>query len=44
MAKADVSALADSPEGGPALAFTSDRRPDWKTKSAAEMFKGVPLP
>jgi hypothetical protein len=41
MAKADVSALADSPEGGPALAFTSDRRPDWKAKSAAEMFKGV---
>lgn len=37
----DVAALSSKPEGGPALAFESDKRPAWAPKSAAEMFKGV---
>jgi hypothetical protein len=37
----DISGLADKPEGGPALAFESDRRATWAPKSAAEMFKDV---
>jgi hypothetical protein len=41
MAKEDVSSLASKPEGGPALAFESDRRPVWAAKTAAEMFAGV---
>jgi hypothetical protein len=41
MAKEDVAALADTPPGGPALAFESDRRATWAPKSAAEMFAGV---
>lgn len=42
MAKADVAALASAPEGGPVLAFASDKRKPWTGgKSAAEMFKGV---
>lgn len=41
MTEADVAILAERPEGGPALAFESDRRPTWASKSAAEMFAGV---
>lgn len=37
----DISILADKPKGAPALAFESDKRPDWKEKSAAEMFGAV---
>jgi hypothetical protein len=37
-----IDGLADRPEGGPALAFASDKRPAWAPKSAVEMFKGVP--
>jgi hypothetical protein len=36
-----LDGLADRPEGGPALAFASDKRPEWKQRTAAEMFKGV---
>jgi hypothetical protein len=36
-----VASLADRPEGGPALAFSSDKRPEFVVRSAAEMFKGV---
>jgi hypothetical protein len=41
MPEDDVAALAERPDGGPALAFASDKRPEWKAKSAAEMFAGV---
>lgn len=44
MAKADVAALADTPEGGPVLAFESDKRKPFAPKSAAEMFAGVTVP
>lgn len=37
----DITGLADRPPGGPALAFESDKRPEYKPKSAAEMFAGV---
>lgn len=37
----DISTLADRPEGGPALAFASDRRAEWKAKDVATMFAGV---
>ena len=36
-----IEMLAARPEGGPALAFESDKRPTWSPKTAAEMFKGV---
>lgn len=41
MAKTEVAALARTPEGGPALAFESDKRKSWTPKSASEMFAGV---
>jgi hypothetical protein len=34
----DVTGLADTPTGGPALAFESDKRKEWKQPSAKEMF------
>lgn len=37
----DVSKLAAAPPGGPALAFESDKRPTWESKSVTEMFAGV---
>jgi hypothetical protein len=37
----DISGLADKPEGGPALAFESDKRKPWARKGVDEMFKGV---
>jgi hypothetical protein len=37
----DISDLASAPDGGPALAFESDRRKPWAAKTAAEMFAGV---
>lgn len=37
----DISELASAPDGGPVLAFESDRRKPWAVKSAAEMFAGV---
>jgi hypothetical protein len=37
----DISSLADRPDGGPALAFANDKRPEWKRKSAAEMFGSI---
>lgn len=42
MAKTEVAALAETPEGGPVLAFASDKRKPWAPKSSAEMFKGIP--
>jgi len=36
-----VETLSMKPEGGPVLAMESDRRPEFKRKSAAEMFAGV---
>lgn len=43
MAKAEVAALANTPEGAPTLAFESDKRKPWTGgKSSAEMFAGVP--
>lgn len=39
----DVDALSDKPEGGPALAFDSDKRPAYERKSAAKMFEGVTI-
>jgi hypothetical protein len=43
MAKAEVAALAETPEGGPVLAFASDKRKPWTGgKSSTEMFKGIP--
>jgi len=37
----DVSDLASAPPGGPALAFESDVRKEWKPQSAEEMFGSV---
>lgn len=37
----DVSALVEQPQGGPVLAFASDKRKPFARKSAAEMFAGV---
>ncbi|MGX9443918.1 DUF2800 domain-containing protein [Nitrobacteraceae bacterium UC4446_H13] len=37
----DVATLATKPDGGPALAFESDKRKPWAAKSAAEMFGSV---
>jgi hypothetical protein len=37
----EVHAMAPRPEGGPVLAFASDKRPEFKRKSATEMFAGV---
>lgn len=37
----DISGLADAPQGGPVLAFASDKRKPWSRPSAAEMFQGV---
>lgn len=36
-----VNPMAPRPPGGPVLAFASDKRPEWKQKSAADMFAGV---
>lgn len=36
-----VNAMAPRPDGAPVLAFASDKRPEWRTKSVAEMFKDV---
>lgn len=41
MDKAEVAALADTPEGGPALAFESDKRKSFVVKSIESMFAGV---
>lgn len=41
MDKAEVATLAETPEGGPALAFESDKRKPWVPKSAADMFAAV---
>jgi hypothetical protein len=41
MDKTWVEALSERPDGGPALAFESDKRPTFARKSAAEMFAGV---
>lgn len=39
----DIEGLADKPDGGPVLAFESDKRKPWTGgKSSAEMFKGIP--
>jgi hypothetical protein len=38
----DVSTLAETPPGGPVLAFANDKRKPWKPKTAAEMFANVP--
>jgi hypothetical protein len=37
----DISELAEKPEGAPVLAFASDKRPEFRRKSAQEMFAGV---
>lgn len=36
-----VASASEKPDGGPALAFASDNRPEFKRPSAAEMFKDV---
>lgn len=36
-----VNPMAPRPSGGPVLAFESDKRPEWKARTGAEMFKGV---
>jgi hypothetical protein len=36
-----VNAMAPRPDGAPVLAFASDKRPEWKARTAAEMFAGV---
>lgn len=41
MDKVKVATLASTPEGGPALAFVSDKRPAWAQKSVESMFKGA---
>lgn len=41
MKEDQVAHLSERPDGGPALAFESDKRPKWERKSAAEMFAGV---
>lgn len=38
----DVSELADTPEGGPVLAFANDKRKPFVRKTAQEMFANVP--
>ncbi len=38
----DISELAEKPEGAPVLAFASDKRPEFRRKSAVEMFSNVP--
>jgi hypothetical protein len=42
MDKAAVGALASTPEGGPALAFESDKRKPWVPRTAAQMFANIP--
>lgn len=37
----NIDALADRPDGGPALAFESDKRAPWTPKTGAEMFASV---
>jgi len=37
----DVETLSEKPEGGPALAFESDKRALWEPPSAEKMFAGV---
>jgi hypothetical protein len=37
----DISGLTDTPEGGPALAFESDRRPAFVQKSVTDMFRAA---
>lgn len=39
--EAEVNAMAPRPDGGPALAFASDKRPEWRQKTVAEMFGSV---
>lgn len=39
-----VNAMAPRPDGAPVLAFASDKRPEWRQKSASEMFKDVVSP
>lgn len=39
--KEEIEGLVHTPEGGPALAFESDKRKPWAPKSAAEMFGSV---
>lgn len=41
MDKAAVATLADTPDGGPALAFASDKRKPWTPKTVESMFAGV---
>jgi hypothetical protein len=41
MPEADVTKLSHKPDGGPALAFESDKRPAFVRKTGAEMFAGV---
>jgi hypothetical protein len=36
--KKEIEGLVTRPEGGPALAFQSDKRPTWARKTGAEMF------
>lgn len=36
-----VNAMAPRPEGAPVLAFANDKRPEWRQKSASEMFGAV---
>jgi hypothetical protein len=38
----DVSTLAETPDGGPVLAFANDKRKPWAPKTAQEMFASVP--
>lgn len=37
----NIEGLADKPEGGPVLAFESDKRKPWVAKSATTMFAGI---
>jgi hypothetical protein len=39
--ESEVNAMAPRPEGGPALAFESDKRPTWAPKSVESMFGSV---
>ena len=36
-----VNPMAPRPDGSPVLAFANDKRPEFKRKSASEMFAGV---
>jgi hypothetical protein len=38
----DVAGLVYKPQGGPVLAYESDKRPVWSPKSSADMFAGIP--